>query len=60
MNLQFKRKLYSRSEKNRGALVCLPRAIAQAWQGFDTILMVFDGTNLILTPQGNNNGKIYN
>jgi hypothetical protein len=51
MDLQFKRKLYSRSEKNRGALVCLPRAIAQAWQGFDTILMVFDGTNLILTPQ---------
>jgi hypothetical protein len=51
MDLQFKRKLYSRSEKNRGALVCLPRAIAQAWQGFDNILIVFDGDKLTITPQ---------
>jgi hypothetical protein len=50
MNLKFTRKL-SKSVANDAAQITIPRPIAQAWQDFDCVLMVFDGTNLILTPQ---------
>jgi len=49
MNLIFKRKL-SKSLENRAAVISIPRSIAQAWQQYQSLDLVFDGDCLIIKP----------
>jgi hypothetical protein len=49
MRLIFKRKL-SRSLDNKSAVITVPRAIAQSWEQYSTVALVFDGNCLVITP----------
>ena len=49
MNLTFKRKL-SRSMENRAAVITVPRAIAQSWEQYKTVDLIFDGNCLVIKP----------
>ena len=49
MNLTFKRRL-SKSLENRAAVISIPRAIAQAWEQYQSVDLVFDGNCLIIKP----------
>jgi hypothetical protein len=49
MNLIFKRKL-SKSLENKAAVITVPRAIAQAWEQFQSVDLVFDGNCLVIKP----------
>lgn len=49
MNLVFSRKL-SRSAKNKGVQVTLPRCVAEAWASFNRLDLVFDGSCIVVMP----------
>jgi hypothetical protein len=49
MNLTFKRRL-SKSLENRAAVISIPRSIAQAWEKYPSIVLVFDGDCLVIKP----------
>lgn len=49
MELRFNRKI-CKSQDNRSTLITLPRAIAQAWQEYGTVNLVFDGDSLAIIP----------
>jgi len=49
MNLKFERKI-SKSRDNRSTLIVIPRAIAQAWEEYKAVNLVFDGYSLLITP----------
>jgi hypothetical protein len=52
MNLIFKRKL-SKSMGNRAAVIALPRSIAEAWQRYASLNLIFDGNCLVIKPIDN-------
>jgi hypothetical protein len=39
---------------NKAAVVTVPRAIAQLWQQYNSIELVFDGNRLVITPSDEN------
>ncbi len=49
MNLKFTRKL-TKSFKNKGAQITIPRCIAEVWADFNSIDMIFDGRCLVVAP----------
>jgi hypothetical protein len=51
LNLKFKRKL-SKSYGNKAAVITVPRAIARAWEQYQSIELIFDGHCLMIKPAG--------
>jgi hypothetical protein len=51
--LKFKRK-FSKSYGNKAAVITVPRAIAQAWEQYQLVDLVFDGNCLVIKPAGDN------
>jgi len=49
MKLKFVRKL-SKSMENRAAVITVPRAVAQSWERYESVDLVFDGNCLIIKP----------
>jgi hypothetical protein len=49
MNLTFKRKL-SKSLENRASVITVPRVVAQTWDKYQTVAMIFDGNCLVIKP----------
>jgi hypothetical protein len=49
--LKFKRK-FSKSYGNKAAVITVPRAIAQAWEQYQSIELIFDGNCLVIKPGG--------
>jgi hypothetical protein len=47
--LKFRRR-FSKSFGNKAATVTVPRAIAQAWELYELVDLIFDGYCLIITP----------
>ena len=47
--LKFKRR-FSQSVGNKAATITVPRAIAQAWNEYIIVEMVFDGNSLVIKP----------
>lgn len=50
MRLKFKRKI-SKSRDNRSTVIVIPRAIAQSWEQYNTVELVFNGDYLMITPK---------
>jgi hypothetical protein len=40
----------SKSLENRAAVISIPRSIAQAWEQYQSVNLVFDGDCLIIKP----------
>lgn len=57
MNLTFKRKL-SKSLENRAAVITVPRAIAQSWEQYESVDLIFDGDCLVIKPIDNGSDSI--
>ena len=51
--LRFKRR-FSKSFGNKAAVITVPRAIAQAWEQYEAVDLIFDGDCLIIKPTGDN------
>jgi len=49
--LRFKRRL-SPSVGNKASVITVPRAIAQAWEQYEAVDLIFDGDCLIIKPTG--------
>jgi hypothetical protein len=49
MNLQYRRKLPI-SRGNKAAVIAIPRAVAQSWEKYGSVDLVFDGNCLVITP----------
>jgi hypothetical protein len=49
MVLKFKRKI-SKSRENRSTVIVIPRPIAQSWEQYKKVDLVFDGSSLLITP----------
>jgi hypothetical protein len=49
MVLKFGRKI-SKSRDNRSTVIVIPRPIAQAWEEYNLVDLVFDGKCLMITP----------
>jgi hypothetical protein len=49
MVLKFERKI-SKSRDNRSTVIVIPRPIAQSWEQYDSVDLVFDGDSLVITP----------
>lgn len=49
MNLIFRRKL-SKSAENKAAQITIPRCIAEVWEDFSSIDLIFDGSCLVVVP----------
>jgi hypothetical protein len=49
MNLIFKRKL-SKSLENKAAVITVPRVVAQSWEQYGSIELIFDGNCLVIKP----------
>ncbi len=47
--LKFERKL-SKSLDKKASVVTIPRAIAQAWEQYELVKLIFDGSSLIIAP----------
>ena len=50
MRLKFERKI-SKSRDNRSTVIVIPRAIAQSWEQYDTVELIFNGDCLVITPK---------
>ena len=48
-NLKFARRL-SRSLDNKASVITIPRPIALAWEQYDMVELVFDGSCLMIMP----------
>ncbi len=48
-DLRFKRK-FSASAGNKAATITRPRAIAQSWEQYNWVDLLFDGDCLVITP----------
>jgi hypothetical protein len=51
--LRFKRR-FSPSVGTKASVITVPRAIAQAWEQYKTVDLIFDGNCLIIKPAGDN------
>jgi hypothetical protein len=51
--LRFKRR-FSKSVGTKASVITVPRAIAQAWEEYKTVDLIFDGNCLIIRPAGDN------
>ena len=49
MNLTFKRKL-SKSMGNKSSVITIPRTIAQSWEQYESVDLIFDGNCLVIKP----------
>ena len=49
--LRFKRRL-SPSVGTKASVITVPRAIAQAWEQYEAVDLIFDGDCLIIRPAG--------
>jgi hypothetical protein len=47
--LRFKRR-FSPSVGTKASVITVPRAIAQAWEQYDMVELVFDGNCLVIMP----------
>lgn len=50
MNLKYVRRL-CKNTKNVSASLIIPKAIAECWQLFDKIELIFDGERLVVAPK---------
>jgi hypothetical protein len=57
MNLKFVRKL-SKSMENRAAVITVPRAIAQSWEQYESVDLIFDGNCLVIKPIANGSDSV--
>lgn len=48
-DLVYKRRM-SKSTDNKASVITIPRAIAQAWEQYNTVELVFDGNCLVIKP----------
>ena len=48
-DIVFKRRL-SKSMDNKASIITIPRAIAQSWEQYATVNLVFNGDSLVITP----------
>jgi hypothetical protein len=51
--LRFKRR-FSPSVGTKASVITVPRAIAQAWEQYEAVDLIFDGDCLIIRPTGDN------
>ena len=51
--LRFKRR-FSKSVGTKASVITVPRAIAQAWEQYEAVDLIFDGDCLIIRPTGDN------
>jgi hypothetical protein len=51
--LKFRRR-FSKSFGNKAATVTVPRAIAQLWEQYGAVDLIFDGNCLVIKPAGDN------
>ena len=49
MVLKFERKI-SKSHDNRSTVIVIPRPIAQSWEQYDLVDLIFNGDYLVITP----------
>ena len=49
MNLKFKRKI-SKSMGNKSSVITIPRTIAQSWDRYESVDLIFDGNCLVIKP----------
>ena len=49
--LRFKRR-FSPSVGTKASVITVPRAIAQAWEQYEAVDLIFDGDCLIIKPTG--------
>jgi hypothetical protein len=49
MALKFERRI-SKSRENRSTVIVIPRPIAQSWEHYKKVDLVFDGNSLLITP----------
>jgi hypothetical protein len=47
--LKFKRR-FSQSVGNKAAVITVPRAIAQLWEQYSAVEIIFDGERLVVMP----------
>jgi hypothetical protein len=52
IQLKFMRKL-SKSLDNKASVITIPRAIAQLWEQYDLVELIFDGSSLVIAPIDN-------
>ena len=52
--LRFKRR-FSKSFGNKAAVITVPRAIAQAWEQYQSVDLIFDGNCLVIIPIAGDN-----
>ena len=57
MNLTFKRKL-SKSMENKSSVITIPRTIAQSWEQYESVDLVFDGNCLVIKPTANGSDSV--
>ena len=48
-DIVFKRRL-SKSMDNKASIITIPRAIAQSWEQYATVNLIFNGESLVITP----------
>jgi hypothetical protein len=51
--LKFRRR-FSKSVGNKASVVTVPRAIAQAWEQYEAVDLIFDGRCLVIQPADEN------
>jgi hypothetical protein len=51
--LKFRRR-FSKSFGNKAATVTVPRVIAQLWEQYLSVDLIFDGNCLVIRPAGDN------
>ena len=51
--LRFKRR-FSKSVGTKASVITVPRAIAQAWEQYEAVDLIFNGDCLIIRPTGDN------
>ena len=51
MNLIYKRRL-SKSVHNKASVITIPRSIANAWEPYNSVELIFDGERLVIKPSG--------
>jgi hypothetical protein len=51
--LRFKRR-FSKSVGTKASVITVPRAIAQAWEKYEAVDLIFNGDCLVIRPIGDN------
>lgn len=49
MNLKYTRRI-SKSSKNKAMSVTIPRAVAEIWEKYEKVDVMFDGNSIVIRP----------